>query len=507
LILPSAPVEITPALSPSVPLPIIERSARPASTAPELNSSTGDTVSIAVSGGSGTLPLGEENQPAIRFYQDTNGFAFQQGTVTRYGIRTENTRTGEVQIFDRSQLSDLSQLLTPEIANRLPSIPPTGSAISFGNGLGLNVGVYKVQVRVQYLPVMLPATGTAKMLVLLKDPGVAPDRINIAATPWSAWSSAVEKTVLPVGQNVLPLSNSSGTVEMRPVFEWRSNEANASYELWVENRATKQRVIWKTHFERNSFQSTTDLPPGQYDWWVRIEETTGPRNGWSPKQSLEIYAPAILTNVAAETVDATPVVSWTANAAAQSFTVIVTSVATGKVVYQGTAVRNQTSHRVPTALPNDTYTVSIQALFSNGARSAPGVAKADGTFAMPKMLVGAAPKVTARSSSIVTWTAVNGATKYEIWINHVDLTSKVVHLATEQTFETTYQLPAALAGRSGQYRIWVRAVRNESGQTFAGRWSSPATIGSSTTASINLRSSTDLLTVMSELATSGPPIS
>ena len=99
--LPSVPVEITPELFLSIPLPIIERIARPAPSAPELNDSTGDTVTTH-GGGWGTLYPGEGIQPAARLYQDKNGFAFQQGAVARYEIRTENTRTGKVQILDES---------------------------------------------------------------------------------------------------------------------------------------------------------------------------------------------------------------------------------------------------------------------------------------------------------------------------------------------------------------------------------------------------------------------
>ena len=83
------------------------------------------------------------------------------------------------------------------------------------------------------------------------------------------------------------------------------------------------------------------------------------------------FAPAIASTVVAETVDATPVVSWTAVSNAQSYLIKFTSTATGRVVYQATEASNRSSHRVAVELPNDTYTVSIQAALPNGGFTAP----------------------------------------------------------------------------------------------------------------------------------------
>ena len=489
----------TPTTFPTLGVPIIEQATQPAPQPPTLYS--GSQNSLNISPDNYYLHEGRGG----KIYQAENGSSLDLEYVARFQIRVTNVQTGQVRLYDESQVSQLLALLNqdewqPYRDFYIPVFQPT---ISLTDNLGLSNGVYRLEARVKYFPVMLPTSSTSDQKLLLKDPGVEPDRINVAATPWSAWSTALDHTVMSVGQNVLPLQTAAGTIAPRPTFAWSSNTSAAHYELWVENRTTKQRVISVFVSNDRQFQTTADLPPGQYDWWVRIIGTTGPRNGWSSKQLLEIYAPSISTSVIAETVDATPVVSWTAATNAQSYVVTVMSATTGMVVYHASELGSRTSHRVATILPNDSYTVSIQAIFANGSRTAPGTAKPDGSFLLSRLTVGVAPQVSAASRPVVTWTAVDGATKYEFWINHIDAAGRIEHLLTADVFGISFRIPQTIMGRSGQFRIWVRAVRSEAGHTSLGRWSNPASINAVTTASSEFGNSADLLKVMSELATSG----
>jgi hypothetical protein len=439
-------------------------------------------------------------------YRNGNGEAIDLEYVERFQLRVTDLQTGVVRNFDDSQVPELLQMRDEyelPVLNLYPiavyDIAFTGATIPLATQLGLSNSVYKIESRIQYLPVILSATTSDPYKFLLTD--TQPDHINVAATPWSDWSTPLEYTILPDGQNILPIGNTKGTIDPRPTFAWGSNTPNAQYELWVENRATKQRVLHETLTDVHQFQSTTNLPPGQYDWWVRIVGTEGARKGWSAKQSLEIFAPAISSTVVAETADATPVVSWTAVTGAQSYAVTLTSTATGKVVYTANAAANTTSHRVATTLPNDTYTVSIQALLSNGARTAPGVADSGGGFVLKRMVVGAAPKNVVFASSRVSWQTATDATKYNVWINYISPTGKTERIFRQNAFGTDISLPTSLTSRAGEYRVWIRAIRSEAGQDYVGRWSDvkTLTVGASP-ASLNASA---LTLVMSDLATTG----
>lgn len=511
----SEPIQFTLPQRPLWTDPIVEQTSRPAASAPLLipgatdigrigigipipGTSRDGTIAIQTTDGFRTSGVGSH------IYRTENGAAVDVEYVTRYQLRVTNRETGVVRTFDESQIPELMQLSNE--SERGFVMPPwypvddiafTGLTVSPSRQLGLQSGVYNFEARVQYLPVILSASTSEPYTTLLTD--TTPDHINVAATPWSDWSSPLEYTILPDGQNILPLSKSPATIDQRPSFAWSANTPVAQYELWVENRTTKSRVIHETLSNVREFQSPTNLPAGQYDWWVRIVGTTGPRNGWSAKQSLEIFAPAITTSVVAETVDATPVVSWSTASGAQSYVVTFTSTTTGKVVHQGTEAAGRTSHRVNAILPNDTYNVSIQAILPNGARTAPGAANASGGFVLKRMTVGIALKGVTISTSRVTWQAVNAATRYDVWINYIDSTGKTERILRQDAFGTELPLSASLTNRPGEYRVWIRAIRNEAGQEYIGRWSDVKSL------QVNSSSphSSALEIIMSELAITG----
>ena len=502
----SAPVEFKLPQKPLWTEPIVERVQQNPPSAPVLGETWGslnhNTVAILTL--DPTLPL----KTGSNIYRTENGMAVDLQFASQYEFRITNVLTGGIQTFDESQGRTLMQIqdldkngiLGHNFESNVPyDIVLTRLLIPLKWQFGLSDGVYRIESRVQFLPVILPAATSDPYIFDLTD--TPPDHINVAATPWSDWSVPFEYTVLPDGQNILPITKSPGTVESRPTFAWSSNTSNAKYEVWVENRATKQRVIHETLTDVRQFKPTTNLPPGQYDWWVRIVGTTGIRNGWSPKQSLEVYAPVMSTNVVTETADATPVVSWTAVTGAQLYVVTLTSTTTGKVVYTANAASSVTSHRVATTLPNDTYTASIQALLPNGARTAPGVADSGGGFVLKRMIVGGAPKGVVITSPRVLWQAVAGATKYDVWIDYISPTGKTERVFRQDSFGTEIRLPSSLTSRAGEYRVWIRAIRSEAGQEYVGRWSDVKTL---TVASISSTLNTKALTlVMSEMATSG----
>ena len=516
----SEPMEFTLPQRPQWTDPIVEQNSQPAVPAPVLFSGPIDSGGIGIRLPifrpiyDGTIVIGSLGGFATsgvggHVYRTENGAAIDVEYVTRYQLRVTNLQTGAVQTLDESQVPALMQFndeweqnspyrsgnLKYFMAADFPAM--NMSTVSLSRELGLQSGVYSFEVRVQYLPVILSASTSDPYATRLTD--TFPDRINVAATPWSDWSSPLEYTILPAGQNVLPLSKSPTTIDQRPTFAWSSNDRNALYELWVENRVTKQRVLHETLSNVRQFQSPTDLSAGQYDWWVRIVGTTGPRHGWSAKQSLEIFAPAITTSIVAETVDATPVVSWSAASGAQSYVVTFTSMTTGKVVHQGTEAAGRTFHRVTTTLPNDTYSVSIQAILPNGARTAPGAVNADGAFVLKRMTVGAAPKSVTISATRVTWEAVDSATRYDVWINYIDEYGKAERILRQDAFGTELPLSSSLTTRSGEYRVWIRAIRNEASQEYTGRWSELKTLQVNS----SLQDTSELEIIMSELAISG----
>lgn len=434
-------------------------------------------------------------------YRTVQGAAIDVEYIQKFQLRVTDVGTGVVTILDETQIPELLQL-DDKVESSLWKYVTAG-AVSETNihtltvKLGLNGNLYKVEARVQYQPVIQQSQTSDPYNIQLAE--LPPDHIHVAATPWSAWSNPLEYTFLPDDKNILPLSKTPMTINPRPMFEWKANTPNAQYELWVENRTTRQRVLHEILTDVHAFQPTSDLPAGQYDWWVRIVGTTGQGSGWSKKQSLEIFASSLSTNVTAETADATPIVSWNGLPGVQSYVVTFTSRSTGKVVYVNTAATNVSLHRVERKLPNDTYTVSIQAVFPNGGRTAPGAVDSAGIFQPKTMTVGVAPKDVTFTSSKILWQAVNSATRYEVWINYISPAGNMETIFHENAYGTEMQLSANLTTRPGEYRVWIRAIRSESGEPYVGRWSVVKSLhvhSSSTAANA-------LAFVMSQLAATG----
>ncbi|MCA9086786.1 MAG: hypothetical protein KDA81_22165, partial [Planctomycetaceae bacterium] len=65
----------------------------------------------------------------------------------------------------------------------------------------------------------------------------------------------------------------------------------------------------------------------------------------------------------------------------------------------------------------------------------------------------------------ISWGAVDGATRYELWVNHVGVTNKVIYQPSLTT--TSYTPTSNLA--AGNFRIWVRAIN---GDGIRSAWSS-----------------------------------
>ena len=427
--------------------------------------------------------------------RDANGYGLDVDVLPRFEFRATNKLTGNVITLDDADFMKSDNIRFDNLwwgfnGDWLHDDGrPVGYADYHAASLTphlieqLSTGVYEIQTRIQYIPVVGP--GQSRPLTLSFAPPVRkePLRINLTASPWSDWSSSTDLVVAPPDQFILPFMKVKETTDPRPVFQWGCNFDEASYELSVVNRATGQQVIHQFLDLTKQFQPQQNLAPGVYDWKVRL---TGPYpvdGTWSELQTVEIYtATPVATSVSEPTVDATPSVSWIPYAEStdlivQSYSVEAMSKSTGLVAYSGTATAGERTHRIAQPLPNGTYRILVQAHFVNGARSAPGKLRADGGYELPEMIIGAAPSGVSASASQVSWNAVPGATQYQIWITWMNpRTGRPERIVDEAVYSTLFRIPTARVQRRGEYRVWIRAVRHEEGNTYTGNWSTTTSL-------------------------------
>lgn len=418
--------------------------------------------------------------------RDVNGYGLNVDILPRFEYRATNKLTGEVFTVDDANFIKSPNFLTDNFGSYSVFNDDGESggsyavdATSVNQSLldSLSQGIFEIQVRVQHIPVINP--GKARPLSLSFGAAVneEPTRINLAASPWSDWSEPTELAIAPPGQMLLPYMKIKESTNPRPVFQWGFNNDEATYELLVVSRSSGQPVIHEMLNRTRQFQPAQDLVPGVYDWKIRL---TGPYpvdGKWSDLQTVEILSAAIVTSVGKPTVDATPVVSWipvaeTNELIVKSYSIQAISKSTGLIVYSATANARATAHRVAEPLPNGDYRILVQAHFVNGARSAPGTPRDDGGFDLPELIVGAAPTGVSVTGLQISWHAVQGTTRYQIWITWINpLTGRPERVVDEAAYSTQFQIPATKVQRQGEYRVWIRAIRHEDGDQYTGAWS------------------------------------
>ncbi len=168
----------------------------------------------------------------------------------------------------------------------------------------------------------------------------------------------------------------------------------------------------------------------------------------------------VVTGPSGLTTDATPTITWSGVSAAASYRVWITNLSTATSPYSDVTVSG-TSFTPAADLPLGRYTVWVQANLSGGGSSAWSAAAA--------FQVRPAPAIVSSDSfqtatPQLSWTAVTGASRYEVWVNSLSTgQSPIVH--NTNVAGTSLTLPALGIGR---YRVWVRAFN---AQNDFGTWS------------------------------------
>ena len=238
---------------------------------------------------------------------------------------------------------------------------------------------------------------------------------------------------------------------------WDAVPLAVTYSLELRNsRGTL--VMPRTTQSSSTFDPATSLEPGQYTLRV-FANFQGASSNWSQTYAFELFHPPVqITSPATPTADATPVITWTTAAGASAYEIAVTREGTTALAYARGEISG-TSHRIATALPNGQYRIAVRALFPDGSRSTWSAAQ--------RLSIGRAVSITAGSRKL-NWDSLSGATHYEVWINLLGTNprAKIVHQPVQLTTEFT--LPATLP--KGRYQAWVRAIRAEAGEFYAGHW-------------------------------------
>jgi len=249
------------------------------------------------------------------------------------------------------------------------------------------------------------------------------------------------------------------TFDTTPNFKWTNVPGSSRYDIWVNRTAPsfKDQVLRNQFVTSNSYETNASLGSGTFTWWVRAYDADGVVGDWSLSKTFTVGR-ASFTSPGVATMDTTPTFAWT-NMGAPRYELWVNQVGgTNKIIYQ--SALNTNSFTPTTPLPNGTFEAWVRPLAADGES---GLWSFLYRFRMdyrvgPETIspVG----VTTDTTPTFTWKAIDGAAKYDLWVDNLTTGVKQVirvdvpHVANTTTI--TYTRPSVL--EAGNYRWWVQAV-------------------------------------------------
>ena len=278
---------------------------------------------------------------------------------------------------------------------------------------------------------------------------------------FQAWSSPLSFAVLETGGTPFITDPVTSSVDSLPTIAWSPVLNATRYELWV-NGTNKERAIHQTELTSASFTPRDGLPADTYTAWVRAFNGSTVLGGWSSPFTitLDSTGTSTLTEPIGSSTNTAPTFGWLPiNTSRFTLQIDNLSTATDAVVFE--PMLTGTSYTLPTGLEPGNYRATITGL---------GTTESQEIHFQVESVTGQTQFTMSSQRSENTlptfsWTHVDTATRYELWVDDVtNGLTRVIHSSslTDTAFKTTTPLPPA------RYRAWVRAFN---GTSVIGTWS------------------------------------
>ena len=245
---------------------------------------------------------------------------------------------------------------------------------------------------------------------------------------------------------------------------WSAASGATTYDVWVDRLTSNTSQYLRNTSVSATSLDVTNFDIGQYAVWVRARNTQGDLGLFSSRIVFQVSLLSNDVSVTSTAIDGTPVLGWSSVPGATQYEVWVDNQTTNTSrVVHSTSV-TATSLPLP-GLTAGSYRAWVRARDAQGGSYAwtPTF-----SFEVQRAARVLTPTGTANSSTpLISWTAVSGAARYELWVSNLNTLVRVIHF-TDIT-STRFQPTANLV--PGQYRVWVRAI---DGNGVSAAWSTPA---------------------------------
>ena len=261
--------------------------------------------------------------------------------------------------------------------------------------------------------------------------------------------------------------------ESFPLFEWTASQNAVAYTLWVTNRVTGQRVIYRTDYRGTTYTHFAALPDGSYTAYLQAVNAVKETSAWSRPVNFVIDAPVPetprLLTPGTVTTSTNPRFTWTDVKAAR-YQIQVNSLTTGKArFYVKSDISGVQTSLDPTFFPQGVYVAWIQAFNANNEASKWSAPLQFTVDILPPPAVVMTGPVSATNTRLLTtlnpkytWNAVPRAVRYELYVNNI--TTNEVRVISRSDIKDLFFTPLA-PQKEGEIRAWVRGynVANEAG--------------------------------------------
>lgn len=260
----------------------------------------------------------------------------------------------------------------------------------------------------------------------------------------------------------------SGTFDGLPTFEWEPVPGAETYDVWVRQLTPDvvDQVIRAKEVTATTFTATTALPDAEFIFWVKAQGANGFQSSWSSATRFNTFARPAIHGPTSKSAEVDSAVTWSAVQGATGYDLEVTD-GEGSIIIAEQNLLDTSFQPARLFDPGAEYFVRARAI----KNTIPGLWSPSHRFQTATAqvtLIG--PGSTGPSEGLppgrvrFSWNGVVGATRYELWVNQIGGTSRIVH---ERNLTATEFTSSAL--EAGRYRFWVRAIN---GAGRAGVWSS-----------------------------------
>jgi hypothetical protein len=257
---------------------------------------------------------------------------------------------------------------------------------------------------------------------------------------------------------VTGLAVTSPRTTVRPTLQWNTLPFAAKYDVWIDNLTTGQsQFVRDENVLTNSFSPAADLPFGRYRTWVRGLDAAGVASQWSTSVDFSVILPApVITQGLNPTFDRTPTFAWNPVEGAAVYDVYLLNLTDNVTTIVERNIPG-TSWTPTTPIADGPWRWWVSAISANNIRGewTHGGDMAHGT----EIHIGGRTDVltptgtTTDRTPTFTWRPVDGAVRYDLWVDHLGGMSQVIR---EQNLTDATFVSAPL--QPGNYRTWVRAI-------------------------------------------------